>query len=105
MEKAKNVYVLASDFGWSDLGTWGSLYSIRDKNEDQNTILGDQVFTYNTSNCIVNVPKNKLVVLQGLDNYIVVEDDGVLLVCKKQDEQMIRQMVDDVRDKKGEEFV
>lgn len=105
MEKAKNVYVLASDFGWSDLGTWGSLYSIREKDSEQNTILGDHVLTYNTSNCIVNVPKDKLVVLQGLDDYIVVEDDGVLLVCKKQDEQMIRQIVDDVRDKKGTEFV
>ena len=105
MEKAKNVYVLASDFGWSDLGTWGSLYSIREKDSEQNTILGDHVLTYNTSNCIVNVPKDKLVVLQGLDDYIVVEDDGVLLVCKKQDEQMIRQIVDDVRDKKGTQFV
>lgn len=105
MEKAKNVYVLTSDFGWSDLGTWGSLYSIREKDSKQNAILGDQVLTYNTSNCIVNVPKDKLVVLQGLDDYIIVEDDGVLLVCKKQDEQMIRQMVDDVRDKKGEKFV
>ena len=80
-------------------------YSIREKDSEQNTILGDHVLTYNTSNCIVNVPKDKLVVLQGLDDYIVVEDDGVLLVCKKQDEQMIRQIVDDVRDKKGNEFV
>jgi len=105
MEKVQNVYVLASDFGWSDLGTWGSLYSIQEKDSDQNAILGEQVLTYDTKNCIVNVPKDKLVVLQGLDNYIVVEDDGVLLVCKKQDEQKIRQIVDDVRDKKGKEFV
>lgn len=105
MEKAQNVYVLAADFGWSDLGTWGSLYSILEKNNEQNAILGDHVLTYNSTNCIVNVPKDKLVVLQGLDDYIVVEDDGVLLVCKKQDEQMIRQIVDDVRTKKGSEFV
>ena len=105
MEKAKNVYVLESDFGWSDLGTWGSLYTIREKDQDQNAVLGDHVLTYDTQNCIVNVPKDKLVVLQGLDDYIVVEDDGVLLVCKKQDEQKIRQIVDDVRDKKGQEYV
>ncbi len=105
MEKADNVYVLASDFGWSDLGTWGSLYSIREKDAEQNAVLGDHVLTYDTKNCIVNVPKEKLVVLQGLDDYIVVEDDGVLLICKKQDEQMIRQIVDEVRDKKGDKFV
>lgn len=105
MEKAQNVYVLASDFGWSDLGTWGSLYSIRSKDENQNAIHGDHVLTYDSKNCIVNVPKEKLVVLQGLDDYIVVEDEGVLLVCKKEDEQKIRQIVDDVRDKKGKEYV
>ncbi len=105
MEKAKNVYVLASDFGWSDLGTWGSLYAIREKDSKQNAILGEQVLTYDSKNCIVNVPKDKLVVLQGLDDYIVVEEDGVLLVCKKQSEQKIRKIVDDVRDKKGKEFV
>lgn len=105
MEKAQNVYVMQSDFGWSDLGTWGSLYTIQKKDENQNAILGDNVMTYDSQNCIVNVPKDKLVVLQGLQDYIVVEDDGVLLVCKKQDEQKIRQFVDDVREQKGEQYV
>ncbi len=105
MEKAENVYVLASEFGWSDLGTWGSLYSIREKNEDANTIIGDNVLTYDTKNCIVNVPKEKLVVLQGLDDYIVVEEDSVLLVCRKEDEQMIRKFVDDVGTQKGKQFI
>ncbi len=105
MEKADNVYVLASDFGWSDLGTWGSLYAIRNKDDNGNAIIGRNVLTYDSSNCIINVPEDKLVVLQGLEDYIVVEDDGVLLVCKMQDEQKIRQIVNDVRVNKGEKFV
>ncbi len=105
MEKANNVYTLAVDFGWSDLGTWGSLYTIRDKDENNNTIVGNDVMLYNTSNCIVNVPDGKLVVLQGLNDYIVVEEDNTLLVCKKKEEQQIRKFVDDVRDIKGDKFV
>ena len=105
MEKAKNVYVLAVDFGWSDLGTWGSLYAIRDKDEQGNAVVGNNVMLYETKNCIVNVPDKKLVVLEGLDDYIVVEEDGTLLVCRKQDEQQIRQFVNDVKAEKGEKYV
>ncbi len=105
MEKADNVYVLAVDFGWSDLGTWGSLYTIRQKDENANAIVGANVMTYNTRNCIVNVPPDKLVVLQGLDDYIVVEENNTLLVCRKEDEQQIRQFVADVKMEKGTEFI
>jgi len=105
MEKAENVYVLSVDFGWSDLGTWGSLYTIRDKDKNENTVVGNNVMLYETQNCIVNVPKNKLVVLQGLDDYIVVEEDNTLLVCRKLDEQQIRQFVNDVKTEKGDSFV
>lgn len=105
MEKAGNVYVLAVDFGWSDLGTWGSLYTIREKDANENAVVGNNVMLYDTSNCVVNVPKNKLVVLQGLKDYIVVEEDDTLLVCRKQDEQQIRQFVNDVKMEKGENFV
>ncbi len=105
MEKASNVYVLPSDFGWSDLGTWGSLYEHRTKDDKQNAIVGKNVLTYNTKNCIINMPKDKLVVLQGLENYIVVESDDILLVCKKEDEQHIRKFVNDVMTDKGDEFV
>jgi mannose-1-phosphate guanylyltransferase len=105
MEKADNVYVLASDFGWSDLGTWGSLFDTRSKDQNNNAIVGNNVMTFNTTNCIVNMPKDKLVVLQGLDDYIVVEDDGILLVCRKPDEQNIREIVNAVKLEKGEEFV
>jgi mannose-1-phosphate guanylyltransferase len=105
MEKAGDVYVLSSDFGWSDLGTWGSLYDTRQKDENANAIVGQNVLMYDSRNCIVNMPKEKLVVLQGLDDYIVVEDEGILLVCRKGDEQQIRQFVNDVMIEKGEKFV
>ncbi len=105
MEKADNVYVLASDFGWSDLGTWGSLYEIRPKDENENAVVGKNVLLYESSNCIVNMPKDKVVVLEGLTDYIVVESDNVLLICRKADEQQIRQYVNDVRLEKGEKFV
>lgn len=105
MEKARNVYVLSSDFGWSDLGTWGSLYATRDKDENQNSIIGKNVMTYDTKNSIINVKGNRLVVLQGLDDYIVVDDNNILLICKKSDEQSIRQIVNDVKATKGDKFV
>ena len=96
MEKAENVYVVLSDFGWSDLGTWGSLYDSLPKQEDGNAVIGKKVFMYESKNCIVNMPEDKLVILQGLDDYIVVESNDTLLVCKKSDEQKIREMVNDV---------
>lgn len=105
MEKAENVYVLTADFGWSDLGTWGSLYTHLDRDENENAITGKNVFLYNSQNCIVNVPNDKLAVLHGLDDYIVVESDKILLICKKDEEQKIKEFVNDVRIKKGDEYV
>lgn len=105
MERAKNVYTIAADIGWSDLGTWGSLYSFSDKNEEGNVIQGKNVITYDSENCIVNVPKNKLVVLQGMKDMIVVESNDVLLVCKRKEEQQIKRIVNDVKVTKGERYV
>jgi mannose-1-phosphate guanylyltransferase len=105
MEKAENVHVLCSDFGWSDLGTWGSLYDMLPKTGENNTITGSNVFAYNTQNCLINLPDNKLAVIQGLDDFIVVESDNILLICKKQDEQKIKNFVNDVRIEKGEEYI
>jgi mannose-1-phosphate guanylyltransferase len=105
MEKAKNVYVRSSIFGWSDLGTWGSLYTQMPQDEHKNALVGKNIITYDCNNCIVQVPKEKLVVLQGLEDYIVVESEGVLMICKKQDEQQIRNFVNDVKVSKGEKFV
>ncbi|MCE2846124.1 MAG: mannose-1-phosphate guanylyltransferase [Sphingobacteriales bacterium] len=105
MEKARNVYVMGADFGWSDLGTWGSLYEHTPHDASGNAVIGKQVMLYDSRNCIINMPKDKLVVLQGLEDYIVVESDNILLVCRKGDEQQIRQFVNDVRLGKGERFV
>jgi mannose-1-phosphate guanylyltransferase len=105
MEKADNVYVRSSIFGWSDLGTWGSLYTHINKDENKNALVGKNIITYDCNNCIVQVPKDKLVVLQGLEDYIVVESEGILMICKKQDEQQIRNFVNDVKVSKGEKFV
>lgn len=105
MEKAENVFVFSADIGWSDIGTWGSLYEIRSKDENQNSVVGRNVMMYGSKNCIVNMPKEKLVVIEGLEDYIVVENDNILLICKKQDEQEIRQFVTDVEAEKGDKFV
>lgn len=105
MEKARNVYVLCSDFGWSDVETWGSLYDNSRKDSSGNAVRGQNVMLYGTKNCIVNMPDEKLVVLHGLEGYIIVESEGTLLVCRKEDEQQIRQFVNDVRMNKGEDYV
>ena len=82
MEKAKNVYVRSSIIGWSDLGTWGSLYGHIKHDKGNNALVGKNIIQYDCNNCIVHVPKDKLVVMQGLEDYIVVEADGVLMIYK-----------------------
>lgn len=105
MEKADNVYVFISDFGWSDLGTWVSLYENRQKDNNGNAIVGQNVMMYNSTDCVVHIPKNKLAVIQGLHNYVVAMDDNSLLICRKEDEQEIKNYVNDVIAQKGERFV
>ena len=105
MEKADNVFVMAADIGWSDLGTWGSLYDTSAKDVNGNVLIGAKPIVFNTSNSIINLPGGRVAVIQGLDEYIVVEDKGVLLICRRNDEQNIRNYVDAVRTTKGEEFV
>ena len=105
MEKADNVYVLVSDFGWSDLGTWGSLYEQLGKDTHKNSVTGKHVFMYESSGNIVNVQDDKLVVLQGLEDYIVVQNDNIVLVCRREDEQKIKQFVNEIRTEIGEEMM
>ncbi|MBX2959929.1 MAG: mannose-1-phosphate guanylyltransferase [Flavobacteriales bacterium] len=104
MEKSTNVFVISAEIGWSDLGTWGSIYTHLPQDENKNAIVGESVLMYDSLNNIVNVPKDKLVVLQGLNDYIVVESDKILLVCKKQDEQKIKQFVNDIKLIKDDSF-
>lgn len=105
MEKAKNVYVRSSIIGWSDLGTWGSLFTHIKHDKGNNALVGKNIMEYDCHNCIVHVPNDKLVVMQGLKDYIVVESEGVLMICKKQDEQQIRNFVNDVKVMKGDKYV
>mgnify|MGYP006296771999 CR=1 FL=1 len=105
LEKAENVYVLTADFGWSDLGTWGSLYDNKVKDEKGNVISGENVLTYDTQNCIINLNDEKVAVLHGLDGYIVAESNDTLMICRREDEQQIKQFVTDVRIQKGDSLV
>lgn len=106
MEKAENVYVLPSDFGWSDLGTWASVYELSEKDYVGNAVIpSEKVIMYDSSNCMVKVPKGKLVILQGLHDYIVVEDNNTLLICPRDQEQEIKQIVGDVKQRFGAEFI
>lgn len=103
LENASNVEVILSDIGWSDLGTWKSLYEIQSKDSDQNVIDGN-IVAYETYNCIIKTPKDKLVVVQGLENYIIAEYDNVLMVCSKSKEQMVKTFVEDLKKKKEDSF-
>ena len=105
MEKADNVYVLATDIGWSDLGTWGSLYDQIEPDQDQNAVKGKNVFTYDTSRSLINVQGDKLVVIQGLGEFVVVDSEDVLLICKMDQEQRIKTFVNDVRLSGGEKYI
>ena len=104
MEKAKNVHVIPSDFGWSDLGTWGSLYELSDKDENENVTLHSDATYYDSHGNIVTLPKGHLAVVQGLEDCIVAESDGVLLICKRDAEQQIRQFFMDAEVKFEGEF-
>ena len=105
MEKAENVYVLISEFGWSDLGTWGSLYEQKEKDEAANSIQGKNVFTYDSTGNIINVEDDHLVVIQGLEDCIVVQNGHIFLVCRREDEQKIKQFVNEIRTEIGEDMM
>jgi mannose-1-phosphate guanylyltransferase len=90
MEKVEEIFVCPADFGWSDLGTWGSLLMQTKRDLYGNSVIGDNVQLYETYNCIVHTLQNSKVVIQGLDGYIVAEQDGKLLICKLSEEQRIK---------------
>jgi mannose-1-phosphate guanylyltransferase len=104
MEKAEEVFVMLSDFGWSDLGTWKSLYELSNKDENSNVIEGNTML-YDVKNCIVKVPKEKLVVVEGLEDFIIAEFNDVLMICKKDHEQRVKDFVSDTKNKKDSKFI
>ncbi len=101
MEKANNVFVMAADFGWSDLGTWGSLYQQGEKDEMNNVLSGESIFSYGNSDCIIHSTSGKILVVKGLKDYIVVESDGDILVIPKSEEQEMRSVIDEIGLKSG----
>ena len=96
MEHAKNVSVVLTDFDWSDLGTWGSLSDHLSKDQNNNAIVGENVFLFNSNNCLIHVPTDKLVVLDGLENTIVVESNNMLLVLHKDNEQELKKYLKNI---------
>ncbi len=105
MEKADNVKVVLSSFGWSDLGTWGSLYTLLDKDKHENATVGKLIRTSDASGNIIYAPGSRLVVVQGLSDSIVVDTKDALLICKKDDEQKIKTIVNELKISKEDRFV
>lgn len=91
MEKAKDIYIIPTEFGWSDLGSWGSLHTLLPQDDNNNATVGKSIKLFNCNNCIVHTSEEKQVVLEGLDNYIVAEKGNRLLVCRLKNEQMIKE--------------
>lgn len=105
MEKADNVFVIPSSFGWSDLGTWASAYDNLEKDYLGNAVAGNNIMVVDATKCMISAPHNKLLVLQGLNDFIVVDTADVLLICKKENEQEIKQYVAEVKKNKGEQYL
>lgn len=105
MEKAEHVFVYISDFGWSDLGTWSSLFENSEKDANNNTVKAGEVLTYSAEQNVIRAPKDKLVVIEGLQDYIVVDTKDALLICRKDQEQHIKRFVTDIKVEKGEQYI
>ncbi len=105
MEKADNVYVRCGEFGWSDVGTWGSVYQHSNKDGHANAVPPQGCYLYDTRNCIVSLPKDKVAVVSGLKDFIVVDTDDVLMICPRADEQNIKKFIDEVKFHDGERHI
>jgi mannose-1-phosphate guanylyltransferase len=105
MEKADNVYVIPASFMWSDLGTWNSAWDNMEKDYFSNAVAGSSVMIVDANNCMVHVPDNKLVLLQGLDDYIIVDTKDVLMICKKEKEQEIKEYVAEIKRNRGDKYL
>ena len=103
MERASNVYVQTVNFGWSDLGTWSSLHENSAQDINGNAIISGNTLLYDTSGSITNIPEDKVAVVQGLENFIVVDSGSALLICPKENEQNIKQFTSDIKTEFGDE--
>lgn len=105
MEKADNVFTLPSDIGWSDLGTWGSLHAESKKDADNNVILAEKVILAEAKNNMIRLPKGKLAVIKGLEDYIIIDEGDVLLIYPKSEEQEIKQVRKEIENKIGDVYL
>jgi mannose-1-phosphate guanylyltransferase len=105
MEKADNVFVIPSSFGWSDLGTWSSAYDNLEKDYLGNAVAGDKVMVIDSTQCMISAPHDKVLLLQGLNDFIIVDTKDVLLICKKDKEQEIKEYVAEVKKHVGETYL
>lgn len=105
MEKAENVYIIPSSFGWSDLGTWNSAYENLEKDYLGNAVASENVIVIDATKCMISAPPEKLVLIQGIDDCIIVDTEDVLLICKKDKEQEIKEYVAEVRRSKGDTYL
>ena len=106
LERSENVYMMKCDFGWADLGTWHSIYEAMQKNDGDNVIVDSEVLLDDARNNVIKLPKDKIAVINGLEGFIVAEEDNVLLICKKEDSSaLVRKFVNEIQMKKGEKFV
>ena len=104
MERADNVYVVIGEFGWADIGTWDTLYGTLPKDCDGNVLMGCRTLKYDCHDNMVVLPKDKLVVMQGVDDLVVVDTDDVLMICKKGNERDIRKFLNEAKMKIGEDI-
>ena len=104
MEKADNVYVRCGDFGWSDIGTWGSFYEHSPHDDNGNTAIANELL-FDTKNCLIDMPGDKLAVIEGLTDFIVIDTEDVLMICPKANEQNIKKFIDTVRFSKSDRFL
>jgi mannose-1-phosphate guanylyltransferase len=105
IEKANNVYVIPSSFGWSDLGAWGSVYENLDKDNFENAVVGDNVMIFEATQNVIQAENKKLVLLQGLDGFIVIDTKDALLICRKDKEQELKEYLAEIKRNKGEKFL
>jgi mannose-1-phosphate guanylyltransferase len=105
MEKANNVYTIPADIGWSDLGTWNSLYTELAPSEHANVTITGPRLLEDTQGCIIRAPEDKLVVIKGLEDYIIIDEDNVLLIYPRHKEQEIKSITAQVRQNIGERYL
>ncbi|NNC50874.1 MAG: mannose-1-phosphate guanylyltransferase [Flaviramulus sp.] len=104
MEKSKNVFVIAAEFDWNDLGTWGSLYDKLDKDENNNAVVNARTLSEDSSGNMIRTKNDKIVVVDGLNDYIIVDKEEVLLIFPKTKEQDIKKTLEQVKNKFGVQY-